>query len=212
MHPNGKVLYSTGNQEGKPAVSAFKIEKGPSKSTLTFLNSQEIGDGGAAHVSTDRSGQVLLTAQYGGGSTGVFKLADDGSIVARTGLLKHGAGSGVVKGRQDKPHAHWTGTSPDNRFAFVPDLGMDKVVIWELDSHSAALKPHGFGVCPPGGGPRHMKFSPDGNYVYVLNELALSVTTFKYDKQAGTRKGLGDGFGFAFEASIAAGGDDQNAR
>jgi len=186
LHPGGTVLYATGSQAGKPAVLAFKIEKSGDKSTLTLLNSQEIGDGGAAHVSTDRTGKVLLTAQYGGGSTAIFRLADDGSIAGRTNLLKHGAGSGVVDGRQDKPHAHWTGTSPDNRFVFVPDLGMDKVVIWKLDVDGADLSPHGYGQCPPGGGPRHMKFSPDGQYVYVLNELALSVTTFKYDKQAGT--------------------------
>jgi 6-phosphogluconolactonase len=190
LHPNGNVLYATGSQAGKPAVLAFKIENSGQQSTLTLLNSQEIGDGGAAHLSTDRTGKVLLTAQYGGGSTAIFRLADDGSIAERTNLLKHGDGSGVVKGRQDKPHAHWTGTSPDNRFVFVPDLGMDKVVIWKLDVDGADLSPHGYGECPPGGGPRHMKFSPDGQYVYVLNELALSVTTFKYDKQAGTMRPL----------------------
>ena len=100
-------------------------------------------------------------------------------------LLPH-AGSGVVAKRQDKPHAHWTGTSPDNRYAFVPDLGMDKVVIWKLDNHAPSITHHGFGVCPPGGGPRHMKFSPDGSRIYVLNELALSITVFDYDAEAGT--------------------------
>ncbi len=184
--PDGNTLYATGSQSGPPAVSAFKIEKRNGKSTLSLLNSQPIGDGGAAHVSIDRSGKILLSAQYGGGSTAIFRLADDGSIAQRADLLKHGEGSGVIKGRQDKPHAHWTGTSADNRFAFVPDLGMDKVVIWKLDADSASLSPHGYGVCPPGSGPRHMKFSPSGDHVYVLNELALSVTTFQYNKSAGT--------------------------
>ena len=186
LHPSGNTLYATGNQGGSPAVSAFRIEKGDGETNLTLLNHVEIGDGGAAHVSTDRSGQVLLTAQYGGGSTAIFRLNQDGSIAERTNLLKHKGGSGVVDRRQDKPHAHWTGTSPDNRFVFVPDLGMDKVVIYQLDAEQAELAPHGFGECPPGGGPRHMKFSPDGEFVYVLNELALSVTAFKYDKEAGT--------------------------
>ncbi|NND98364.1 MAG: lactonase family protein [Pirellulaceae bacterium] len=186
LHPNGDVLYAVGTQEGKPAVSAFKIDKQSSQSKLTLLNFVDIGDGGAAHVSVDRTGSVLLTAQYGGGSTALFELADDGSIESRRQLVKHQGGSGVVDRRQDKPHAHWTGTSPDNRFAFVPDLGLDKVVIYKLDVDQPKLQPHGYGVCPPGGGPRHMKFHPNGKVIYVLNELALSITAFGYDADAGT--------------------------
>ena len=181
MDPSSRFLYSTGNQNGKPSVSAYAIEGTGNEKSLRLLNSVEIGDGGSAHVSVDRSGKALLSAQYGGGSTAIFQLADDGSIVKRTGLHKHSGGSGHVKGRQDKPHAHWTGTSPDNKFVFVPDLGMDKVVIWKLDPKNATLSEHGFGICPAGGGPRHMKFSVDGKYVYVLNELALSVTVFQYN-------------------------------
>ena len=63
---------------------------------------------------------------------------------------------------------------------------MDKVVIWKLDAATATLSPHGIGVCPPGSGPRHMKFDPTGTRIYVLNELTLSVTTFDYDKAVGT--------------------------
>lgn len=186
LHPRGDVLYATGSQDGEPSVSAFRIERDGETSQLQPLNSQPIGDGGAAHLTTDRSGRVLVTAQYGGGSTALFPLADDGRILPRAQLAEHEGGSGVVERRQDAPHAHWTGTSPDNRFVFVPDLGMDKVVIWKLDLQQPALAPHGEGVCPPGGGPRHMKFHPDGRHIYVLNELALSVTTFAYDPEAGT--------------------------
>ena len=186
MHPTGKTLYSVGSVGGKPSVAAFRIEKDGKASKLSMLNSLEIGDGGAAHVSVDRNGKFLMTAQYGGGSTALFGLADDGSINSRLQLTKHEGGSGVVDRRQDKPHAHWTGFSPDNRFAFVPDLGMDKVVIWKLDSDAGKLLPHGFGICPPGGGPRHMKFHPNGEKIYVLNELALSITVFRYDANAGT--------------------------
>jgi 6-phosphogluconolactonase len=113
-------------------------------------------------------------------------LSKDGSIGARTQLMKHEGGSGVVARRQDKPHAHWVGTSPDNRFVFVPDLGMDQVLIYRLDNQYAKLTAHGRGVVPPGGGPRHMKFHPAGQYIYVLNELALSVTVFLYDAEKGT--------------------------
>ena len=123
MHPSGKMLYAVGRLKGEAAVVAYRIEQADGKSTLTLANSAAIGDGGAAHVSVDRTGKVLLTAQYGGGSTALFDLDDDGSIKSRRQLIKHEGGSGVVKGRQDKPHAHWTGTSPDNQFAFRSRLG-----------------------------------------------------------------------------------------
>ena len=186
MHPNGQQIYAVGSLDGKPVVAAYSIKRQKGKASLSFLNSVEIGDGGAAHVSIDSTGRTILTAQYGSGSTGVFSVNDDGSIKARTQIVKHGAGSKAVAGRQDKPHAHWTGFSPDQRFAFVPDLGMDKVVIYKVDTAKSQIEPHGFGVVPPGGGPRHMKFHTNGKWVYVLNELDLSVTVFDYDAKAGT--------------------------
>lgn len=186
LHPTKEILYSTGGPQGSGTVSAFRIVTGNDGSTLEFMNSQQVGDGSATHLSTDHEGKVLLTAQYGGGSTAIFPLADDGSIQPRAQLVKHEGGSGVVPGRQESSHAHWAGVSPDNRFAFVPDLGLDKVVIWKLELEKPGISPHGFGICPPGGGPRHMKFHPNGDVIYVLNELALTVTAFHYDAAAGT--------------------------
>lgn len=185
-HPSGKMLYAAASDAGVPSVVAYRIEGANGKQSLVKDGSLPIGDGGAAHVAVSRDGKVVLTAQYGGGSTACFRLDDKGSLIERSDLEKHPAGSGVVASRQGKAHAHWTGTSPDDRFAFVPDLGMDKVVVYKLDTEKGTLEPHGYGVCPPGGGPRHMKFSPDGKRIYVLNELELSVTVFGYDADAGT--------------------------
>lgn len=181
-HPSGKMLYAVGSENGTASVVAYRIEG----AKLTKDSSVPIGDGGSAHVAVSRDGKVVLTAQYGAGSTACFQLDENGSLLQRSDLQKQGPGSGVVGRRQDSSHAHWCGTSPDNRFVFVPDLGMDKVVIYRLESDNGKLTPHGFGNCPAGGGPRHMKFSPDGNKIYVLNELALSITTFDYDARAGT--------------------------
>lgn len=187
-HPNGKMLYAVATKSGTPSVVAYQIDGESGKQSLVEDSSLPIGDGGAAHVSVSRDGKVVLTAQYGGGSTACFRLDESGSLVERSDLQEHPPGSGVVPGRQETAHAHWTGTSPDDRFVFVPDLGMDKVVIYKLDSSAGTLTPHGYGECPAGGGPRHMKFSPDGTKVYVLNELALSVTVFDYDAEAGAMK------------------------
>jgi 6-phosphogluconolactonase len=190
LHPDGQVLYSTGTIDNQPSVVAFRIVRGEGRAALQLINSQPTGDGAAAHLATDRTGGVLLSAQYGGGSTASFSLEADGAIGPQAELVKHEGASNVDPGRQSKPHAHWAGVSPDNRFVFVPDLGMDKVVIYRLDAATAKLTPHGFGIVPPGAGPRHMKFHPNGQYIYVLNELALSVTVFAYDAQRGEMSAL----------------------
>lgn len=186
MHPGGTHLYAVGSYHGTASVIAYRIEGEVGKRQLKYVNSLAIGDGGAAHVSVDETGKLLLTAQYGGGSTAAFALADDGSLARRTALIKHEGGSGVVAGRQDSPHAHWTGFSPDGRFAFVPDLGLDQVVTYRVDDSGPTIEAtEQAGRVPPGGGPRHMKFHPSGRWVYVLNELALSVTVFDYDEKSG---------------------------
>lgn len=188
MHPKAKVLYAVGALSGKDVVAAYAIAAADGKPSLTLINALPIGDGGGAHLAVDPTGKMLLTAQYGGGSVAAFSLNADGSLKARTELVKQQGGSKVVPGRQDSSHAHWAGFSPDNRFAFVPDLGLDKVVVYRVDAAGGRLAPHGFGAVPPGGGPRHMKFHPNGKWIYVLNELDLTVSLFDYDAAAGTMR------------------------
>jgi 6-phosphogluconolactonase len=184
IHPNGKVLYSVCQLEGrKPGVAAFEISD--DRRSLKLLNTQPLGDGGACHLVTDRSGKCLFTAQYGTGTVAAFPLASDGRIQPRSELVQH-TGSGPNRARQERPHAHYVGTDPANRYLFVPDLGTDQVVIYEMDLESGKLKPHGHGTCPPGSGPRHLVFHPNGRFVYVVNELTITVTVFAYDAKAGT--------------------------
>ncbi|MDX1930021.1 MAG: lactonase family protein [Pirellulaceae bacterium] len=184
-HPTLAVLYAVGGLKNEQVVAAFGIDDTSSTPSLKFLNAVPIGDGGAAHVSVDKTGKTLFTAQYGGGSIAAFSLNADGSLKERTQLIDHEGGTKVVAGRQDASHAHWTGVSPDNQFVFVPDLGLDQVVIYKLDAATGKITSHGKGSVPPGSGPRHMKFHPNGKWIYVLNELALTVTHFDYDPAAG---------------------------
>lgn len=152
---------------------------------LKFLNMLGSGDGGSACVGVDKTGNVLMSAQYGGGSTTTYTIAPDGSLGERVDVVEHGIGSGANAKRQAKSHPHWVGTSPDNRFLMVPDLGMDRVVVYELDAATAKLKPHSKIAVPPGSGPRHMKFHTSGKFAYVLNELTLTISVFEYDAESG---------------------------
>ncbi len=135
------------------------------------------------------SGKFLLTAQYGGGSVSLLPLDGEGKPGVAT-VTEHEGGSGVVEGRQKAPHPHWCGYSPDGKYAFIPDLGMDGIVIYAVDPDKATITRHGFAESVPGGGPRHMRFSNDGKFIYLLNELSLSVTVFSWDAATGKAERL----------------------
>lgn len=187
VHPDGDKLYAAASFSGGPGAMGYQIGK---DGTLTPINSAPTGDGGAAHIAVHPSGKFLITAQYGGGSVALFPLDAVGRLGAAK-LIKHEGGSRVVPGRQDTPHPHYCGWSPDGRFALVPDLGLDGVVIYRLDAEVPAITRHGFAASVRGGGPRHLKFSPDGKFIYLLNELAVSLTSFAWDAAAGTARQLG---------------------
>lgn len=180
-HPaNPSVLYSTGN-----GVTAWRIDRTGAAARLESINSLPTGDGGAAHVAVDRTGRVLLSAQYGGGSVASYRLNDDGSIAERVTLLEHNDPSGVVVNRQKTCHPHWVGLSPDNRFVIVPDLGADRVYVHRLDATNGELTRHGSVKTPPGGGPRHFKFHPMLPVGYLVNELAMSLSVFDWNAADG---------------------------
>lgn len=180
-HPmNPAVLYSTGN-----GVTAWRIDRGGAAALLEPINSQPTGDDGACHVTVDRTGRVLISAQYGGGSVSTYRLNDAGSIAERVTVLEHNDPSGVVADRQSACHPHWVGLSPDNRFVIVPDLGADRVYIHKLDATTGELTRHGSVETLPGGGARHFKFHPTLPVGYLVNELALSLSVFDWNADAG---------------------------
>ena len=186
LHPAGDKLYAVANFQGGPGVAGYRIG---TDGALTLINTSPTGDGGGSHIAVHPSGKFLLTAQYGGGSVALFPL-DAGGRVGPAKLTEHEGPSRVVASRQDVPHPHYCGFSPDGRFALVPDLGKDGIVIYRINEAAPAIEPHGFAASQAGGGARHMRFSPDGRFIHLLNELTLSVTTFAWDAATGTARQL----------------------
>ena len=174
------MMYATGKIDGKHVVVSFD---GSDQSKP--IQHQEIGDGGSCFITTDKTGRILMSAQYGGGSIAVFPIDEDGHLGPRSQLFEHEGGSRIVGKRQNSPHPHYVAVSPDNRFAFVPDLGLDQLIAYRIDVENQKLESAGSVDVEPGGGPRHMKFHPSGKFAFVLNEFSLAVTTFSYDAASG---------------------------
>ncbi len=192
VHPNGRVLYAVGeinDFDGKPAggVSAFAIDA--ASGNLTLLNQQTSGGAGPCHLSVDQSGKCVVVANYGGGSVETIAVLPDGKLGKVGSLIQH-KGSSVNPSRQKEPHAHSINLSPDNRFAFAADLGLDKVLIYKLDAASATLMPNDppAASVAPGSGPRHFAFHPGGRFAYVINEMTCTMTAFSYDAKRGELK------------------------
>lgn len=190
LHPDGKVVYALtqvpapgGKKAG--AVAAFALEPGPVR--LTPLNVESSGRGQFCHLAVDATGRMVVAASYGDPYVASFPLAADGRVGPVARVLDQTGPLGPQRPRQDAPHPHSVTLSPDNRFAFVANLGVDRVFAYELAPETGGLAPHdpAFTAIAPGAGPRHTKFSPDGNSFYVLDELDNSVTACRYDAVRG---------------------------
>ncbi len=190
VDPSGRYLIAvseTGEYEGQPggAVSSYAINA--ATGALALINSQPVHGASPAYISTDPSGKWVLTANYMGGNVTVLPLGEDGKLGAATAVVQH-TGSGPNKDRQEAPHAHSVILGPGGKLVLAADLGIDKVLLYDLDPVKGTLTPHTTPalVLPPGTGPRHMDFHPNQRYLYVLGELASTVTAYQYDANGGT--------------------------
>jgi 6-phosphogluconolactonase len=189
VHPTRDFLYAVNESdryEGKStgSVSAFAIDR--ATGTLRALNRQPSVGPGPAHLTTDQVGRNVLVANYGGGSVAVLPIDADGSLKPASAFVQH-TGAGVNPERQKGPHAHAINLDSTDRFAYVPDLGIDKVMIYRFDSAGGSLvanEPPAASV-QPGAGPRHFAFHPSGRHAYVINELHCTISVFSRDTASG---------------------------
>lgn len=187
IHPSKKYLYAVneiGEYDGKPAgaVSAYFIH---ADGLLDPINTQSSVGSGTCHITFDRAGKNALVANYGSGSAAVLPINEDGSLKPASAFVQH-TGSGADAERQEGPHAHSTTLSPDERYAFVADLGLDKLMTYRFDGSKGSLEANvpAFTAMHAGAGPRHFTFHPNGRWAYVINELDNTIVA--YDYSAGT--------------------------
>ena len=189
LHPSGRFIYATseveefkGESQGALYAYSVDVESGE----LSSINRQGSVGPGPCHAIVDRSGRYLLAANYHGGSICVLPIREDGGLEPACEFIQH-RGSSVNPRRQGEAHAHSINLNPQNRFAYVPDLGIDRVFIYRFDQDSGGLTPAdpAFVEVNPGFGPRHFAFHPDGRRAHLINELASTITGFERDPESG---------------------------
>ncbi len=192
--PTQRFLYAVNElktYEGRPTgtISAFAID--PKTGRLEFLNRRLTHGTDPCHVLVDKKGKYVFVANFMSGSICLLPVLDDGSLGEASDFIQH-QGSSIDPVRQKGPHAHSVTLDEANRFAFVPDLGLDKLMVYRFDRKRGRLEPHTppWIKMKPGAGPRCMTFHRNGKFAFLINELASTVAALSYDGRKGTFKEL----------------------
>jgi 6-phosphogluconolactonase len=165
-------------------VAAYALDK--STGATRLLNRQSSRGSASCFLEVDATGKTVLVANYTTGNVAALPVLDDGSLGPAASFFQH-AGSGPNPARQKGPYAHSFIVSPNNRHAYAADLGIDQVLGYSLDASTAKLTrlDPPSARTPPGSGPRHLSFHPNGKWLYAINELANTVTRFEYSAATG---------------------------
>ena len=183
--PDFRYLYAASELEkGEGAVAAFAINR--ATGALTPLNSRPSAGVAPCHLAVDHTAKMLIAANYTTGGVPSYPIEHDGRLGNMASLMT-ASGTGPDKDRQEGPHAHETVFSADNKFAYVPDLGLDEIRIYRVEAGTAKLTPNDppFAKTEPGSGPRHIALSPSGKFAYVIHELKPQVGVFSRDSSTG---------------------------
>ena len=181
LHPNRKYLYAT-TMDGEVEAVAFAIDQ--ASGHLSKLNSQPAAGTSPCYILVDGSQKNVLMVNYTvageRGNVRVYPIEADGRLGSHSEMIEHD-GQSVNPDRQAESHPHMILTTPDNRFALVPDLGTDKIYVYALDAERGKLNLHATLDLPAGAGPRHLAFHPDLQMMYGINELDSTLAVWAYD-------------------------------
>lgn len=189
VSPDNKYIYAVSEQNGggnAGAVYAYQYDKGTA--SLQFLNQQPSGGDDPCYITTNKNGRWVIVGNYSSGSLKALQTVK-GVLQPNPKVLTH-TGKGSDPGRQEKPHVHATYFSQDNAYLYVPDLGIDQVVVYAFNPGNGQLTRKSAASVEAGSGPRHIVFHPSGNYAYLMEELKGRVTVFQADKKTGALKAI----------------------
>jgi len=192
---SGRVLYAVNEVDeykGAKAGSVTSFAVDAATGGLKALGVESTGGAAPCHVQCDKTGKFVAVANYTGGNIAMFPVGPDGRLAASSALLS-GTGSGPNKARQQGPHAHQVVFDPTNHFLLEADLGIDRILVYRFDQASGSLTPNDppSAAVTPGSGSRHLAFHPNGRFVFVINELSSTITSFAWEGAAGSLRSLG---------------------
>ncbi|UUZ86021.1 lactonase family protein [Paenibacillus sp. P26] len=183
----GNKLYAieeTTTEEGGRGGSVVAFAVDP-QGRLQRLNEQKSVNGSTCHIQFNAQGRYVTVASYSGGMIGMLPVEEDGKLGAASDVHVNEGTLGPRTDRQDRPHPHSTYTDPDQRYLYSPDLGLDRIKIYEPDTAAMKLIPRGEVAADPGAGPRHMAFHTSKPWVYVINELNSTIAVYIRDAANG---------------------------
>lgn len=177
---DGKTLYAVDKQNDKGGITSFNIDA--DTAALTQLSTHVSESGSPCHVSVDSGKQYVVTANYHNGKIELYKTNTEGKTSAIVSMNQH-SGSGPNTERQDGPHAHFSGFTPDEKYIVAVDLGTDEIITYEIKEDQ--LHVVNVLAVKPGSGPRHIEFHPNGKFAYVMTELSNEVIALAYNPENG---------------------------
>jgi 6-phosphogluconolactonase len=190
--PDRKHLFCVceiNNFEGKKAGGVASFTLDARSGELKPINQQSSVGAGPCFITCDKDGKNVLVANYGGGSVAVLPVGPDGKLGEASCFIQH-KGTSADKRRQDGPHAHSANLDAANKFAVVADLGLDKLLVYKFDPAAGKIEANDPPAAdlPPGSGPRHLAFHPNGKFAYVCSEMTSMLTALAYDATKGEFK------------------------
>jgi 6-phosphogluconolactonase len=192
QHPSRPMWYcvsEAGRGDGKSGPVLTSLKASVPAGSLEIVNQEDVKGNGPCYVTTDAKGEFAIVANYGDGSVTMFPIKADGALAPASDFIKH-AGKSTNPHRQGEPHAHCAVVDPTDRFVLVNDLGIDQVVVYEIDRTNKKLlaKPERNLAMPAGSGPRHLAFHPTHDIYYVINELLCTIAVVRWDQANGMSK------------------------
>lgn len=201
LNATGTHLYSANEtdrvgDDRQGTVSSFGVDR--RHGGLELLNTVRSGGAGPTYVSLHPNGRFLFVANYFGGSVAVLPVLDDGRLGEATDVHQDAGSLGpttatsappgsFARSGHDRTHAHMIQSDPAGEYVLHVDLGLDRIFVWQFDEQRGQLAPASPPAIalPPGDGPRHFHFHPNGKWLYSIQEEGSTVVLFDYDRQTG---------------------------